>query len=95
MITGGRKTCRQIVGHHDNGPMQEDQWFSLFSAYCSFWIVQHDVHPELFVLSRVRRTCVWCACLPWMLVGLACSGARAGFEFKVFSLTFSLKVCKV
>ena len=74
-----RKTCRQKVGHYDNGPMQEDQWFSLFCASCTLWIVQHDVHPALFVLSRVRRACVWCACLPWVPAGLACSGARAGF----------------
>ena len=55
-------------------------------ASCTLWIVQHDVHPELFVLSRVRRACVWCACLRWVLAGLACSGARAGFLADFLSL---------
>ena len=71
MITGGRKTCRQTVGHHDNGPMQEDQWFSLLCAFFTLWIVQHDVDPELFFLLCVRCACVWCACLGCRLALLA------------------------
>ena len=48
-MTGGRKTCRRAVGQYDNGPVQEDQWFSLFCAFLTLWIVQHDVDPHFFV----------------------------------------------
>ena len=72
MITGGRKTCKQIVGHFDNGPMQEDQWFSLFCASFTPWIVQPSI--MYFCCARGARVCG--ACLPWVPAGLACSGAR-------------------
>ena len=78
--------------YYDNGPTEEGQWFSLFCTSCTLRIVQHDGRPELFVLSRVWRACVWCACLPWAL--LARVPGRF-FWFLVFSLTFLFKSLKV
>ena len=74
MIIGERNTCWQTVGRYDDGPMQEDQWFSLFCAPFTLWIVQHDVDPQFFFMGRAVRVCA--VCLPALGAGWPCLLAR-------------------